>query len=487
MLDSDGSAPSNGAWGSLFVPSVAPVGTSFDVAFGATYSVGTNDYRGVFVKRGVTTSTGQPTTLITSENSITVPGLGSDLTITFASQGVAPSISEAGDTAFNINVIPFQNKQVLLTRGPLANDPLRVVAYQGMPFSGSQSGSIQLAAVPFAISPDGDIGYRASTTTATGSQSGIFRWDSQTSGTQLIVHSGDEATGPTDEFNLIADATNGSFQAEFGDAARAAFRVTTTGASEKGIWADDPIAGVTYVASNLDNAFEVFPNVPFVDFHAPAVNSLGRVAFRGCMQGAIACANDGIWSGSPGAINLVTRNTLDAPDSTGASTGDSFVDFSNPVLNEGGALAFRAQTSGYQGIWRRASQFGPQLKRVVKQGDLLRGTSYQFVSFLPDIAIADSGEIAFVAIMSDSRKGLFTTTQVGATSQLVKIVKELEAFELSAGQFKVIQDIVFHPGAYAMGAAGFIHAQSAPAQPQAIAFVLQFPAGDEAVVLTTVE
>lgn len=485
-LDSQGNP-----WATFQAPSVARVGSSFDVVFGG--SVGGPGYQGVFVDRAVTTSILPPATLITTQQTITVPGLGSNLDIRFASQGTQPSISSGGHTAFDINVIPVLNKQVVLTKGPSSSDLLRIVCYEGQPVSGTTSDTILVAASPRAIATNGDVGFRASTSSATPNSSGVFRWEAQTSALQLVAHTDQLAVGTSDLFSLLANTTNQPYVAEFGSSAHGAFRATVkppggSGISGIGVWIDDPNSGVTHVHDTTDFALGVFnPPTPFVDFHAPAVNSLGRVAFRACL--AAGCVDDGVWTGLPGGVALVARKLDSAPNGSGGDSGDDFVTFSDPAVNESGAIAFRAETTGMhpEGIWRRASQFGVGLRRVVRHGDLLRGTSLQFVAFGEDVAVSDSGELAFTATMSDNKNGLFTTATFGATPLVVKIVKEGEAFPFSPTQDKVVTDILFHSGAYAMGSTGFIQTASVPAQPQGIGFALTFADASRALVLSTVE
>jgi hypothetical protein len=482
--------PQGNAWNLFEAPSVARVGESFDVVFRG----GAGNYTGVFVDRTVTTSTLPPSTLITTQDTITVPGLGSNLDISFASQGTQPGISSGGHTVFDINVA-LQTKQVLLTRGPSASDLLRVVSYEGMAFTGALSGTVLVAASLRGIAPNGDVGFRARST-ATTNGSGMFRWISQTAALQLVAHTNLPALGTVDLFNLIAHPTNQPYVAEFGDTGRGVFRATIKASSGSttntgfGIWLDDPVAGVSNVADTYTNAPGVLPQTKFGDFHAPAVNSTGVVASRGCLTAG--CGDDGLWSGQPNSVSLVVRDGDLVPDENGVLTSDTFEDLSNPVLNEDDALAFRASTSGAnpEGFWRRASQFGAGIRRVVRRNDLLRGTSLTFSTFGADLVIADTGELAFTATMSDGKVGLFTTFQLGSTLMIVKIAKEGEAFDFTQTQTKLIKQVFFHPGAYPMGTTGFIHVDSVQEQPQAIGFALTFddpPQSSRALVLTTVE
>jgi hypothetical protein len=489
-------APQGNTWSSFEAPSVASVGTSFDVVFRG----GTGTYTGVFVDRAVTTSTLPPSTLITTLDTITIPGLGSNLSIAFVSQGTQPGISSGGHTVFDINVA-LQTKQVLLTKGPSASDLLRVVSYEGMPFSGTPSGNVLVTASPRGIAPNGDVGFRASSTAAANG-SGMFRWSSQTSALQLVAHTDQDAPPYSNKlFNLIAHPTNQPYVAEFGATARSAFRAsmkTSSGMSSgQGIWVEDPVAGVAKVADTGDFA-DGTTQLLFTDFHAPAVNSAGEVAFRGCLS--LNCSNDGIWTGQAGFNSLVALNSAVAPLPDGSTMGatETFADFSNPVMNENGDIAFRAVITGEhpEGIWRRASQIGAGLRRVVLHGDLLRGTNLEFVAFGPDLAISDTGELAFTATMSDDphstlddELALLTTFQLGNNPSFVKIVKVGEAFDFTPTLQKVVANILFYPGAYPMGTTGFIHVDSSPALPQAIGFALTFDdsPSSRALVLSTVE
>lgn len=447
----------------------------------------------MFVDRAATTPSAQLSTMITDQNTISVPGLGTNLDITFVSQGTQPSISMGGYTAFDINVSPGPNKQVVLTKGPLAVDLLRVVSYEGTPIPGTTSDTVLVAASPRSIATNGDVGFRASTASATAGSSGMFRWDAQTSALELVAHTDQPIVGTSDLFNLIANATNQPFAAEFGDTARSAFRATlkqigVPGTTGTGVWVDGPVAGLTSVHDTSDNAPGVFnPPMPFLDFHAPAVSSLGQVAFRACLS--LGCGDDGIWSGLPGAVTLVARRNDPALNAVGEDLGEDFLAFSDPVLNEDGSLAFRAEKTGSypEGIWRRASQFGGGLWRIVQKGDTLRGTNLQFVSFDEDLTISDSGELAFTATMSNNEKGLFTTVTLGVNPLIVKVVLEGEAFPYSSSQDKVVNSFQFHPGAYAMGSTGFVHMASLPAQPQAIGFAVTYADFTRSIVLSTVE
>ena len=495
----EGLGGNNPEWDAFSAPCVARVGSSFNLAFdGDVIENQALGYAGVFVAHAVTSASPSLEVLMTNLDTITVPSIGSNLDITMVGQPTVPALSQRGDKAWFINVTT-QNTQVFLTKGPLTTDTPVIVCYEGMPVTGLGGDPIKKATAPFAIESFGtganlDIGFHATTTTSTNGSSGIFRWDAQTSTVQVVQHTDDQVTGPSDLFFLIAGPSNSPFVAEFGGGVEGAFRATTTGPTGIGIWADNPASGVALVAKKDDSAFGTTST--FQEFRAPSVNSLGHVAFVGCLNPS--CSDNGIWTTTSGSLSKIAAEPDESPDTTGAGSGEDFSSFSNPVLNESGAIAFRATilNESKQGIWRRGSEPGAVLKRILRTDDQLRGTPLVFSSFGEDIAIADSGEIAFTATLTDGKQGLFTTFQLGGTTKIVKIAKEEEFFlwdDVPTEEYRRIEDILFYPGAYAMGTTGFVHMMGSPAQPQAIGFVLKLagipsdPNERLALVLTTVE
>lgn len=493
--ESGGLGSGAGTWTAFSAPCVARVGTSLDLAFDGKTSM----FSGVFVAHAATTTSGQNFEILSKTGDlIDVTGIGNDLLITMAGQPTVPALSQRGDKAWFINVTG-QNTQVFLTKGPLTTDMPVVVCYEGMGVTDLGGDPIKKVTAPFAIESFGiganlDIGFHATTTTSTNGSSGIFRWDAQTSTVQLVKHTGDAAEGTSDSYVFIAAPSNDPLVAEFGGSVHGAFRATTdnTAGANIGVWVDDPASGVPLVAKKGDTA--IGASGTYQEFRAPAVNSSGKVAFVACTTAN--CSQSGIWTTTSGSLSKVTASSDDAPNSSGTDSTEDFDSFSNPVLNESGAIAFRATLlGGGEGIWRRGTEPGAVLRRVLRTGDALQGSGVVFNSFGPDIAISDTGELAFTATMSDSKQGLFTTFQLGSSVKIVKIAKEDEFFlwDSDTRDYRTILDILFYPGAYSMGTTGFVQMAGSPAQPQAVGFVVRLaavpadPVQKLALVLTTVE
>jgi len=318
-------------WSLLSAPCVARVGTSFDVEFYGTAITGTVGYDGVFVKHAATTTT-FPTIeiLLTTLDTLSVTGLGMNLDVNLIFKLAVPALSQRGDKAFlaRVAVPSTPSRMVFLTKGPLATDPLQVVAYETMPIPGMAGDSIEFITAPFGIEAFGsttnlDIGFHATTTTSTNGSSGVFRWDAQSSSIQVVAHTDDDAPGTSDDFNLIAGPYNNPYTAEFGSGVRGAFRATTKnpGTSQKGIWTDDPVAGVSLVAK-FDDIAPSSGSQLFKEFRAPAVNSLGQVAFRGCLNSN--CTNDGVWTDATGTLDKVAVMNELSPDATGTQSSEAF-------------------------------------------------------------------------------------------------------------------------------------------------------------------
>ena len=335
-------------------------------------------------------------------------------------------------------------------------------------------------AVPFSINGSGEVGFRSEITGG----SAVLLADAQQPLQQfeVVARTGEWAlNNPNDLLDVLGDVTGGEHVVRFNSLGRSAFRSTTTGVLAEGIWLDDG-QGRIAIANGQTPAPGYLP-APFESFNSPAVTSSGAVAFRACIDPG--CLQDGVWYSSGGSLVLVARDNQFAPDATGStSSGERFDSFADPSLGLSGRCAFRAALKGPgspQGIWRWSPP--SDLRRIVRSGDALRGTSLTFSTFEEELAVADSGEIAFVATMSDGKRGLFLTSQVGT---IVKVAKVDEAFMVN-GASKTISQIAFHPGSSAQGNGGFVQPLGPTAQVAAVAFTLTFTDLSQATILTTLE
>ena len=75
----------------------------------------------------------------------------------------------------------------------------------------------------------------------------------------------------------------------------------------------------------------------FSFFYPPSIGSTGRVVFPGWLTG-VTSNDEGLWSGLPGAIQLVAREGSPAPGTTGVFGQNSWT--SPTCVNSAGMVAF---------------------------------------------------------------------------------------------------------------------------------------------------
>jgi hypothetical protein len=158
-------------------------------------------------------------------------------------------------------------------------------------------------------------------------------------------------------------------------------------------------------------------NDQFLSFDDPLLNNSGHTAFRALIHGPgidpVAGVNDrGIWSKTAAGLALVPRAGEVAPGTpiiAGANT--LFTDFSSPVLNDAGEIAFRAVLVGndvtannMHGIW--AERAGVGLRLVAREGAHAPGTDQSFaVLGLPAFNVR--GRTAFAARLLGGGNGIW--------------------------------------------------------------------------------
>lgn len=127
-----------------------------------------------------------------------------------------------------------------------------------------------------------------------------------------------------------------------------------TNDNNSGIWSD-PGGVLTAVAIEGTQAPGAPAGALFDDFSSPTdtahLNHAGQVAFMANLRvglgGVTSNNNWGVWSGKPGAINLVAREGTSAP----GVSGGVFEGFGTPAINDAGALVFRGfMRQGFGGV-----------------------------------------------------------------------------------------------------------------------------------------
>jgi hypothetical protein len=468
-------------YSALGVPSVARVGADFDVAFPAQFDATPTDWA-LLADRNVTSATPADAVWIMGDDDggPNIPGYPpGTFRILSLTTTVPPAIGSGGHVGQTATLHGAGiTLEALLLKAPGPIGIANVVCFEGLAVEpGAHPDVYGVPAAPFSITAAGEVGFR---TTITGGSALVFASPFQV--LSIEARTGDFADPTIDTFPTLAGPTGDEHAARFSSAGRSAFRSTTSGTSVEGIWYDNGGLGYEFVAHALTLAPGYGSNT-FETFKAPAVTSSGVGAFRACVDSG--CTQDGVWRWAGTTLQLIAKDNGQAPDGSGSTSGGEFFEsFSNPGIGLSGALAFRAvlKTQGApQGIWRWTPT--GSLRRVVRSGDALRGTSLTFASFDEAVSVADSGQIAFQATMSDNESGLFVTSDIGT---IVKIAKANEAFTIG-GVTKTIEAILFNPGSAAAGNGGFVQQLGLTNQVAGIAYTLTFTDAQQATVLTTLE
>jgi hypothetical protein len=154
-----------------------------------------------------------------------------------------------------------------------------------------------------------------------------------------------------------------------------------TSANNRGIWATQGGApqlvaqlGAHAPGTSTTTTFVAFNNSAEVSGSRFSFNGDGEVAFRGAVGGTgVTTANDGgVWSGTPGNLQLIAREGDAVPDAMGDVR---FAGFESPLLNDAGDLVFLSGLSGSDvsstndmGMFARVDG---QLRLIAREGQLV--------------------------------------------------------------------------------------------------------------------
>jgi hypothetical protein len=150
----------------------------------------------------------------------------------------------------------------------------------------------------------------------------------------------------------------------------------------------------------------VGPDAYFNTFNDPVLNAGGKVAFTAVINGPEVdfSNNIGVWTNASGTLTPIARAGSDTLGPN-LGAGVQFFNFSNPVINSAGQVAFRGLFTGVStgmGIWTAA---GGTLTPVVRTGSDTLGPNLEAgvqFSLLNDPVISASGAIAFRATLTGS-------------------------------------------------------------------------------------
>ena len=206
-------------------------------------------------------------------------------------------------------------------------------------------------------------------------------------------------------------------------------------------------SGVTVEAVTLETIVRKGQRSPdgngkFSDFHCPAINDAGQVAFWAKLTDTRAGNKDnqGIFRVRDGKVTRIVRKGQQPPEGNGR-----FLDLSCPLLNSAGQVAFRAKLAGTRGknkdnigIYRGG---GGALTQIARKGQRSPDGNGR-LSDLSGPVLNDAGQVAFWAKLTGTSGGSKDNEGVyrGRSATLTQIMRE--------GQMPVPDDIEYYEDAY---------------------------------------
>lgn len=260
------------------------------------------------------------------------------------------------------------------------------------------------------VSRQGHVAFSAFLTGPTDQNSGIWAGMGQTHA--LIVREGYQA--PDSPAGALIASLKNPVLNDHGEVAFIGFLRTGAGgvneANNGGLWAG-AAGSSTLVAREGDAAPGTQAGAVFASvWGSPSLNNHGQVAFRNSLipgLGGTTRKNDeGIWSGTAGALNLLGREGMQTPGMAPAivfNRSGPTTTFSNPAINDAGAVAFIGWLDGpgvddhnNHAIW--TGQPGA-LQLAVQAGDAAPGTSTSFSRLLTP-SINHEGRLLFRGVLA---------------------------------------------------------------------------------------
>jgi hypothetical protein len=285
------------------------------------------------------------------------------------------------------------------------------------------------------------LGFLTGTAVDDSNSSGI--WSNAGGTLTAVARSGSGGPGPNVEDDVYFSNFSVPFLKASGEVAFVGVLTGTgvDGTNDRGIWSN---AGGTLAVVARKGSGGPGPNVEddvyFSGFGLLVMNAAGEVAFRATLTGTGVndSNNGGIWTSAGGTLAVVAREGSGGP---GPDVGDgvNFLNFSDPVLNAAGKVAFRGFLTGTGvdgtndiGIWTNA---GGTLAAVARTGsDGLGpdvGDGVNFLAFGNPVMNAN-GEVAFVGLLTGT--GVDVTNDIGiwtnAGGTLVNIVRTGSLFDV---------------------------------------------------------
>lgn len=288
------------------------------------------------------------------------------------------------------------------------------------------------------------------------SNSSVWSWSS--GAPALVARGGTQAPGtpPGALFDFIAWPTfNNHDRLAFSASLKLYVGGGVIPSNDQGIWSDR--SGVLDLVVRSGSPAPGLPTgTQFGSFDPPVMNDSGKIAMVAWLRRGLAgvtLANDcGIWSDSSGTLALLAREGGQAPDTP---LGNSFFEFSDPILSSAGRAAFHAtlmvdggdvSDSNDTGIWSEGSG---TLKLVAREGSQAPGTpSGTNFSGLGLPVLNASSRTAFRAVLESTNGTITDANDAGIWAEdpngtLTLMVREGDLFEAVPGDFRTIASIGF--------------------------------------------
>jgi hypothetical protein len=220
---------------------------------------------------------------------------------------------------------------------------------------------------------------------------------------------------------------------------------------DRGLWVTEPLSNVMFLSQSAPataGAFREFSTVM-------ALNNAGHVAFQGqVLEGGV--PREGIWTGPPGALQLVAYTSHSAP---GLPAGISYSGLTNvggipfaPLLNRSNHLAFVARLSGASVTASNdcALFAGPpgMLRVIAREGDPAPGTGEPFRDFDGIDALRyvmnGEGQVAFITFAGAgvANHGIWATDENGAMQLVARVGTTLDI----GGTNRTVSDLSLRTG-----------------------------------------
>jgi hypothetical protein len=361
-----------------------------------------------------------------------------------------PVVNDAGHVAFDstLNVASATNA------GYWTNDSgtLTLAARKGFAAPGAGAGVNFIALFhPPGFNDAGQIAFRGQLTgTGVTAENNVGIWAEKAGGLTLMARTGSAALGTPagvvfDNFPAAPILIN--------SAGRIAFRGFVEGAgvtddNRIGIWAER--AGGLELVARQGNAIPDLAGVSFGHLNDPSFNRNGHVAFTGLILGGPSTTNAAVFSDAGGSMGMIARRGSAAPGFGGAT----FSTFSDALLNGEGQIAFQAvlagtgvTTANNASLWSTTSG---ALSLVAREGSQAAGAADgQIFSAFTTPALNAAGQLAFAATLTGT--GISTANDRGIWAQgldggLRLVAQEGGSLEVAPGMTKTISEIHFTGG-----------------------------------------